>query len=466
MAFLAVTVCLGWVFSLCLHEFGHALVAYWGGDTSVKDKGYLTFNPLKYTDPGLSLMLPLFFLIIGGIALPGGAVYIDHSRLRSRFWESAVSVAGPVASWLAAVLLATPFWLNFAPSTPDHWFWNSLALLIFLDIYIVFINLIPIPPLDGYGIIEPWLPLGVQQKCRKFSNYGLLVLIIILWTVEPVNRFFWFKSAEISVQLNVPPQLAFQGLRDFQSSTPLLVVALLAVLWFFRSKERGLYQKAHNLIRWQQYEKAIATLDQAIEIKPEFQAAWRDRAFLHHYLQQYHKALEGYKKLTQWQPQNPEYWQNRGVVHGKLKQYEDALACLDQALELNPENSSILEDKAYTLEQSKQYSQALQLYERKIDLNLQDSFAWLRKGVILTHFKRYKEAVLAFDQAITLEGDNPYVWYHKAICFAKQNFSESALEYLQQAIDLDSSGDIKEQAQTEPVFQSFSNYPRFQSMVK
>ena len=56
-----------WVFSLCLHEFSHAAVAYVGGDVTVKDKGYITMNPLKYTDPFLSIGLPLIFLLIGGI---------------------------------------------------------------------------------------------------------------------------------------------------------------------------------------------------------------------------------------------------------------------------------------------------------------------------------------------------------------------------------------------------------------
>jgi Zn-dependent protease len=65
ITFLVVLV--GWIFSLCLHEFSHALVAYYGGDTSVRDKGYLTFNPLKYTHPLYSIVLPLLFLVMGGI---------------------------------------------------------------------------------------------------------------------------------------------------------------------------------------------------------------------------------------------------------------------------------------------------------------------------------------------------------------------------------------------------------------
>jgi Zn-dependent protease len=93
---------LGWILSLCFHEFSHALVAYWGGDTTVKDKGYLTFNPLKYTEPGLSLIMPLIFILIGGIGLPGGAVYINHRLLRDRYWASYVSAAGPFSNILFA----------------------------------------------------------------------------------------------------------------------------------------------------------------------------------------------------------------------------------------------------------------------------------------------------------------------------------------------------------------------------
>ena len=66
-----------WVFSVCIHEWGHAFVAYHGGDYTVKDKGYLTLNPIHYTHPVTSILLPALFMMMGGIGLPGGAVYID-----------------------------------------------------------------------------------------------------------------------------------------------------------------------------------------------------------------------------------------------------------------------------------------------------------------------------------------------------------------------------------------------------
>ena len=70
----------GWIVSLCLHEYAHALVAYKGGDHDVAHRGYLTLNPMKYTHPLLSFVLPVVFLLLGGIGLPGGAVWVDHAR--------------------------------------------------------------------------------------------------------------------------------------------------------------------------------------------------------------------------------------------------------------------------------------------------------------------------------------------------------------------------------------------------
>ena len=74
----------GWIVSVCLHEFAHAIVAYRGGDTSVRDKGYLTMNPLKYTDPMFSFVLPIIFLPILAF---GGSRYIGSASTMTRDFE-------------------------------------------------------------------------------------------------------------------------------------------------------------------------------------------------------------------------------------------------------------------------------------------------------------------------------------------------------------------------------------------
>lgn len=183
--FLLVTV--AWVFSVCLHEFGHALVAYYGGDYTVKEKGYLTLNPFHYTHPVYSLVMPLLFLLVGGIGLPGGAVYINDHLLRSRGWRMAVSLAGPLMNVLLVLLLCVPFWVGIA----DERFGPALAFLIQLQLSAILFNLIPIPPLDGFQAISPWLPGEFTERMLVNSSMFMWTLILVLWYVPGANESFW-----------------------------------------------------------------------------------------------------------------------------------------------------------------------------------------------------------------------------------------------------------------------------------
>ena len=126
----------GWLVSLCLHEFGHAVTAFWGGDESVESKGYLTLNPLKYTHPIISIVIPLVMLLMGGIAFPGGAVYINIHALRKPNYRSLVSAAGPLANLLCLFLLALPFGslpFYFIFSKAPFEFLSAIGLLALLQ---------------------------------------------------------------------------------------------------------------------------------------------------------------------------------------------------------------------------------------------------------------------------------------------------------------------------------------------
>ncbi len=198
----------GWIFSLCLHEFSHALVAYHGGDYTVREKGYLTFNPLKYTHPFLSIILPLIILLMGGIGLPGGAVYIETWRIRNRYWLSGMSLAGPAANGIFAIFLA--ILLRVLPASTSN-LWPGISFLIVLQIWAILFNLIPLPGLDGYGVIGPFLSQPIQTQMERMRAYAIWILIIALWYIPFVGTFFWGIVFLISTLLGTDWNLAMQG---------------------------------------------------------------------------------------------------------------------------------------------------------------------------------------------------------------------------------------------------------------
>lgn len=203
----------GWIFSLCLHEFAHALVAYYGGDTTVREKGYLTFNPLRYTHPLLSIILPMLFLLMGGIGLPGGAVYIETWRIRSRNWLSGMALAGPAANGLVALVLG--ILLRFT-SIGETAIGPGLSFLLVLQVWAILFNLIPVPPLDGYNILAPFLNPAVREQMERIRAYAIWIIILAIWYIPFVGDFLWTAVYIFSSILGADWDLAIRGLQLFR----------------------------------------------------------------------------------------------------------------------------------------------------------------------------------------------------------------------------------------------------------
>ncbi|WP_327356547.1 site-2 protease family protein [Streptomyces sp. NBC_01304] len=178
-----------WIVSLCLHEYAHAVTALHGGDTTVGAKGYLTLNPFKYTHVLLSIVLPVAFVIMGGIGLPGGAVFIERGRIKGRWRHSLISAAGPLTNVLFAIACTAPFWLDALDGVPPM-FRYALAFLALLQITAAILNFLPVPGLDGYGVIEPWLSPRIRRELAPFAPFGLLAVFGVLW-LGPVNEAFF-----------------------------------------------------------------------------------------------------------------------------------------------------------------------------------------------------------------------------------------------------------------------------------
>ena len=189
----------GWVVSLCLHEFAHAVAAYRAGDTDVLSAGYLTLNPLLYGHPIYSVVLPVVFVIAGGIGLPGGAVYLHKHRFRTRGAASLVSLAGPAVNVVLAVALLVPVaahgfggasGFGYVTLADGDGLWAGLAFLGFLQVTAAILNLLPIPGLDGWGAVEPWVSRETAAAAARISPFGMLAVFAILF-VSQVNAAFF-----------------------------------------------------------------------------------------------------------------------------------------------------------------------------------------------------------------------------------------------------------------------------------
>jgi Zn-dependent protease len=167
------------------------------GDREVAARGYLTLNPLKYSNPLLSLGLPLVFIALGGIGLPGGAVYVHTSWMTPRR-RTVVALAGAAVNATLAVILLV---VTAAFADARHAvFWSGMAFLGFLQVTAVVLNLLPIPGLDGYGALEPHLSPETQRALQPAKQWGFVILFILL-IAPPLNQAFFsivYRLFEVS----------------------------------------------------------------------------------------------------------------------------------------------------------------------------------------------------------------------------------------------------------------------------
>lgn len=470
---------LGWIVSVCLHEFGHAIVAYWGGDATVKDKGYLTLNPLKYTDISLSLVLPIVFLLIGGIPLPGGAVYINHRLIRNRWWESAMSAAGPAATLCVAGLLSIPFRMgalstfqSFDPNalTMAEQVWLAVAFLGVLEVAGAVLNLLPIPSLDGFGIIEPWLPPAAQQKSRKLGRYGFLILFVLLWFVPSANLAFWNFVDTLSQQLGIPIVLSRYGQFIFRQWAWLPLVVLVVTIAIGQRLKPKLhnqlssdgkrdlgraiaisdqvvvnhpdqpqvwYQRGQLLLEDQQYEAAAAAFHESIQLDAQNADAWHLRGITLMYLQQYEAAIATFDEALHLAPNQVLAWVNRGRAQRGLQRYADEIADYDQALAIDSDNPNLLCERGLACYRLHHYDAAIDNYDRAAYLEPASWWAWYLKGMALMALQSYVRAIRCYDHALDLRADNAQTWLAKGSALLQLKEYESAIASYDQALSLE-----------------------------
>jgi Zn-dependent protease len=160
------------------------------------------------------------FLIMGGFPLPGGAVRIDRSALKSRAWEAAVSAAGPASNFVLFMIIAGALHLSGGvenPNDPNQSIWvRLLGVLAVLQIFSVFLNLIPLPPFDGFGIIEPFFDDETRLRIAHSPArwLGLVFIFFVLFQSKSAVQKFYDLMDKVIVAFGLPWDLTWRNFNN------------------------------------------------------------------------------------------------------------------------------------------------------------------------------------------------------------------------------------------------------------
>jgi len=170
------------VFSVVIHEVSHGATAYALGDSTAKDAGRLTLNPLPHIDFVGSIVLPIFIGIGWAKPVPYNPLYLRNQR----WGPFLVGVAGPLSNILVAVFfgLMIRFREAAAFSFLDPTFFGIATGIVFLNLALAIFNMIPVPPLDGSKVLFLLLPRGWMYFVALLEQYGIL-LILFLFLLVP-----------------------------------------------------------------------------------------------------------------------------------------------------------------------------------------------------------------------------------------------------------------------------------------
>jgi Zn-dependent protease len=186
------------VFSICCHEYAHAQVALWQGDSTAADQGHLTLNPLKQM--GIFSLVMLAFI---GIAI--GAVPVNPQRMRYKYSRALVSFAGPLTNLILFILFCIGLTVSL------HFKSNNTVIFLFeigaiLNIILFILNMLPVPPLDGWGVITGLFPNISLKNSELAKGITLCIIILVL-----INFQYLSKAGNFLMIKTIRAMLAVTG---------------------------------------------------------------------------------------------------------------------------------------------------------------------------------------------------------------------------------------------------------------
>ena len=175
------------IMSVVVHEVAHGYSALMQGDTTARDQGRLTLNPLRHLDLFGSIILPGLLILTNSPFIIGWAkpVPFNPFNLRNKRWgEALVAGAGPLTNILLAVIFGLVIRFGIQYNVLSISFITIASSLVFINLVLALFNLVPIPPLDGSKLLFSVLPARAQLIRYSLERYGIflvLFFVVFLW---------------------------------------------------------------------------------------------------------------------------------------------------------------------------------------------------------------------------------------------------------------------------------------------
>ena len=203
---------LAFVPAIVLHEMGHAFAAYKLGDPTAQSQGRLSFNPLNHIDPFGTVILP-FMLMAMNMPIFGYAKPVPYNPQyfeNPRKGDLIVGLAGPAANLLQAVLGVVIAWICYtalplsqivnANEILAYVFLYFLPYYVLINLFLMFFNLLPVPPLDGSSIFAFFCPVEHLNMYYKIQQYALPIFLVVIIVVpeflhiDPIGAYLNFTA--------------------------------------------------------------------------------------------------------------------------------------------------------------------------------------------------------------------------------------------------------------------------------
>ena len=183
------------VVSITLHELGHALTADLLGDPTPREHGRVTVNPLAHLD-----FFGTLFVLLAGFGWAKPVPVMTHKLRWPRFGNFLVSAAGPFVNFLLALaaLLTMDHWTTMPPGS-QTWF----AIAFTLNVALMVLNLLPIPPLDGGHILESLLPRRWLPTFDQLVPYGAVLLLVLILLPGPFQPLSWLNKQAAALMIRI-----------------------------------------------------------------------------------------------------------------------------------------------------------------------------------------------------------------------------------------------------------------------